>query len=263
MEQWTILDTKVRTAAENVALDDTLLTCRNKNLIPNTIRLLQFSPNAVLVGFHQSVEQEVRIDYCKEHGIDINRRITGGGTIYLDKPQIGWELIASRKHPLIPKDIDELYERMCECTVKGLNQLGVNLRIPIEKLKDKELESARERVTCLKWELGYLPSIETIKDALKKGFSEVFNVELVNREITEKEKELLKDKIKHIQSDSWIYGVRRPIEHRRVLTSIHKAPGGLIRTSLVADIMNKRIQAALRCCFRKRIFRKNYLTFFL
>ena len=291
MEKWTFLDTGVRSAAENCALDEVLLVCRNKGLIPNTVRFLQFSPNAVLVGFHQSVEQEVRTEYCKKNGIDINRRITGGGTIYLDKPQLGWELIASRDHPLIPKDIDELYERICECTVNGLNRLGVNaafrpkndievdgrkisgtggtfegraflfqgtlltdfdvetmfraLRIPIEKLKDKELESARERVTCMKWELGHLPQLEKIKDALKEGFSEIFNVELVEREMTKDEKKLLEEKLENFQSDSWIYGVRRPIEHRQVLTSAYKAPGGLIRTSLVADIPNKRIQAAL------------------
>lgn len=291
MEKWTLLDTGIRTAAENCALDEVLLTCRNKGSTPNTVRFLQFSPNAVLVGFHQSVEQEVREEYCKENKIDINRRITGGGTIYLDKPQLGWELIASRNHPSIPKDIDELYEKICKCTVNGLNHLGINaafrpkndievggrkisgtggtfegraflfqgtlltdfdvetmfraLRIPIEKLKDKELESARERVTCMKWELGYLPSIEKIKQSLKKGFSEVFNVEFEDREMTVDEKTLLGKKIKNFQSESWIYGIRRPIEHRQVLRSIYKAPGGLIRISLVADIPNKRLQAIL------------------
>jgi|GEM_PF-4776938 len=28
------------------------------------------------------------------------------------------------------------------------------LRIPIEKLKDKEIDQAKDRVTCLKWELA-------------------------------------------------------------------------------------------------------------
>ena len=126
MEQWTLLDTGVRSAAENVTLDDVLLICRNKEYIPNTLRFLQFSPNNVLVGFHQSVEQEVRLEYCKENGIDINRRITGGGAIYLDKPQLGWEFIALRNHPLIPKGMDGLYEQMCKCTVKGLKRIGVD-----------------------------------------------------------------------------------------------------------------------------------------
>ncbi len=291
METWTLLDTGVRSAAENSALDDVLLKCRNRDIIPNTLRFLQFSPNAVLVGFHQSTEQEVRIDYCKENKIDINRRITGGGAIYLDGPQLGWELIASRAQPSIPKKVDELYEKLCRGTVKGLQKLGVkaefrpkndievngrkisgtggafeggaflfqgtlltdfdvdtmlrSLRIPIEKLKDKELESVRERVTCLKWELGYLPEMENIKSALAEGFSEVFDVEFTKRELSLPEKEMLNEKLKYYESDKWVYGIRRPMKHRQVLRSVHKAPGGLIRVSLVADIPNRRIQAAL------------------
>ena len=119
------------------------------------------------------------------------------------------------------------------------------LRIPIEKLKDKELDSVRERVTCLKWELGSVPDLEVIKTALIKGFTDVFDVEIVERKLTKKEEELFKEKLKHYSSEEWIYGVRRPMNHRQVLMSVYKAPGGLIRTSLVADIPNKRIQAAL------------------
>ena len=52
------------TAAENMALDEVLLELKGKGETPDTIRLLQFSPRAVLVGFHQSVQEEVRISYC-------------------------------------------------------------------------------------------------------------------------------------------------------------------------------------------------------
>ena len=33
MEKWTLMDTGVRTAAENYALDEALLTCRNKGFV--------------------------------------------------------------------------------------------------------------------------------------------------------------------------------------------------------------------------------------
>lgn len=291
MKKWTILDTGVRSASENITLDEVLLTSRNKNYIPNTIRFLQFSPNNVLVGFHQNVNQEIRIEYCKNHGIDINRRITGGGAIYIDKPQLGWELVANRNNPIFPKDMENLYERICKCSIRGLKSLGVKaefrpkndievegrkisgtggafegnaflfqgtlltdfdvdtmiraLKIPIEKLKDKELESVKERVTCLKWELGYSPRLNIIKKALLEGFVEVLDIDLKERKLTDKEIRLFEEKIKHYQSDKWIYGIRHTIEHRQVLKSIYKTPGGLIRISLIVDIPNKRIQAAL------------------
>ena len=89
MSVWRLLDTGLLTAAENMALDDVLLESKADNCSPNTVRFLRFDPQSVLVGFHQSVEHQVREEFCKENGIDINRRITGGGTIYFNKESLG------------------------------------------------------------------------------------------------------------------------------------------------------------------------------
>ena len=59
---------------------------------PPTLRFLQFKPAAALVGYHQDVDLEIRQDYCRGHGIDINRRHTGGGSILFQESALGWEL---------------------------------------------------------------------------------------------------------------------------------------------------------------------------
>jgi lipoate-protein ligase A len=270
-----------------MALDETILEARSKELIPNTIRFLQFKPNAVLVGYHQCVEHEVRIDYCNKNGIDINRRITGGGAIYFDGPQLGWELISSKNHPLIPKRVEEIYKKVSNSFIKGLNKLGIDaafrpkndievngrkisgtggalegnaflfqgtlltdfdvetmisaLRIPTEKLKDKELDSVKERVTCLAWELGSLPKLDEIKLAIKDGFAEAFEIELKEGILIPEEKMMYDHKIRKFKTDEWIYGIRKPIEHRTELRSAYKTKGGLLRVSLVVDLKANRI----------------------
>jgi lipoate-protein ligase A len=274
-----------------MALDESILKAKNEDRIPNTLRFLQFSPNSVLVGYHQSVEQEIRIDFCKERGIDINRRITGGGALYFDKPQLGWEIIASKDHPQIPKKVEPLYEKLCQGTILGLKKMGVNasfrpkndievngrkisgtggalegnaflfqgtlltdfdvdtmlraLRIPIEKLKDKEIESVKERVTCLAWELDHVPELDVMKNALKEGFMEVFGNEFEEGELTDFEQNTLGKRLPFYQSEEWIYGIRRPLKSRQELRAIHKTPGGLIRASVVADPKTKRIHSVL------------------
>jgi lipoate-protein ligase A len=289
MEPWTLLDTGRRSAAENIALDEAILRARSESLIPNTLRFMQFSPHAVLVGIHQNVEQEVRVDYCKERGIDICRRITGGGALYFDESQIGWEIIADKSSRQVPKKVERVYEAMCRGTIAGLNRLGVNaefrpkndievngrkisgtggcedgsaflfqgtllvdfdvdtmlraLRIPTEKLKDKEIDSMKERVTCLKWELGHLPSEREIKAALKEGFEEVFDVAMVGRGLTESEMKYF-NPVK-FRSKKWTYGTRRPLECQQVLCSAHKTDGGLIRVSLVVDALVEQIKSVL------------------
>ena len=88
---WRVIDTGLRPAAENIALNRALLEARQAGEIPNTLRFLRFRPSALL-GYHQSAEQELDLDYCRANNITVQRRITGGGAIYFDETQIGWEL---------------------------------------------------------------------------------------------------------------------------------------------------------------------------
>jgi len=277
--KWRVLDTGTRTAAENMCLDKAVLLARAKGKVPDTIRFLGFSPPAVLIGFHQSVEQEVRETFCRENGVDINRRITGGGAIFFDESQLGWEVISGLEEG--PRDIQGLYKRLCSAAIKGLQALGVDasfrpvndievkgrkisgtggtelegaylfqgtllvdfdieimlrsLRIPTEKLKDKEIESARERVTCIKRELGRVPELSVLKGAIIDGFKEVFGGEFIEGGLTDWEQGFLDENLGYYGSEDWIYKVRRPLKDARQLYSVYKAPGGIIRTSLRLD----------------------------
>ena len=73
-----VIDTGVRGGRENVAFDQALIEAHNAGRVPETIRFLRFRP-AALVGLHQILSHEVRLEYCARHGIEVGRRITGGG----------------------------------------------------------------------------------------------------------------------------------------------------------------------------------------
>ena len=94
---WRLLDTGFLSAAENMALDQVLLESRAAGESPNTLRFLQFAAPSVLVGCHQQLDQEVRLEFCRERGLEVNRRITGGGAILFEPCHIGWEIVASRE----------------------------------------------------------------------------------------------------------------------------------------------------------------------
>ena len=123
---WRLLDTGVRTAAENMALDQALLTERAHGRSPNTLRFLQFSPPAALVGYHQDIAQEIRLAYCREAGIDVNRRVTGGGAILFDESQLGWELIANADELGGAPFSLEFHRRICNATIEALREFGLD-----------------------------------------------------------------------------------------------------------------------------------------
>ncbi len=123
---WRLIDTGHLSAAENIAYDRSFLTAQAMEDGFPVLRFLQFDPPAALVGRHQVVEQEVRLPFVKEHGFDVNRRITGGGTIFFDPSQIGWEIFARFDEPWVSGKIDELYRLFCEVMAEALGRLGIN-----------------------------------------------------------------------------------------------------------------------------------------
>lgn len=290
MSNWRIIDTGSLSAAENIALDAALFEAKSKGLSANTIRFLQFNPPCALIGFHQTIEHEIRTDFCRENGIDINRRITGGGAIYFDTTQLGWEVIASRRD-FGNINIQELTKRICDAAASGLKRLGIDaefrprndievngkkisgtggvfdgdaflyqgtilvdldaeamikaLRIPTEKLTAKGLNSAKERVTSIKDELGYLPPLDKIKHVLADAFSEAFGISLKEGSLTEDERALYNKNINYYKSDKWIYSVQEPSDKMQTISSVYKKDGGLIRVNLKVDVQRRIVRQAL------------------
>ncbi len=118
-----VIDTGVREGRANIAFDAALIALHKAGEIPDTIRFLQFRPTA-LVGRHQALSQEIRLDYCRDHGIGLARRITGGGALYMDEGQFGFELVFHRE-TLGLASLGDLARAICEAAAAGLRRLGV------------------------------------------------------------------------------------------------------------------------------------------
>jgi lipoate-protein ligase A len=121
-----VVATSLRGGRANIAFDQALIDARREGRIPDTIRFLRFKPCA-LVGIHQYLGEEVKLDYCRANNIETVRRITGGGGLYFDEGQIGWELIFDRR-TLGITDLGEMTRRICEAAALGLQKLGVPAR---------------------------------------------------------------------------------------------------------------------------------------
>ncbi len=121
-----VIDTGIRDGRRQIAFDQAMIEARKEGKIPDTIRFLRFPPTA-LIGRHQALSREIRLDYCRSRGIGVVRRITGGGAIYFDEGQLGWELVFDRS-TLGIASLADLAREICEAAAAGLGKLGVNAR---------------------------------------------------------------------------------------------------------------------------------------
>jgi lipoate-protein ligase A len=121
-----VIDTGIEHGRRNISFDQALIDARAADEIPDTIRFLRFKPTA-LVGRHQALEREVDTAFCAANGIGLARRITGGGSIFFDEGQLGWELVFHRK-TLPAADLGQLAQLICTAAAEGLQTLGVDAR---------------------------------------------------------------------------------------------------------------------------------------
>ena len=77
----------------------------------------------VIYGRNQVLENEVNLEYCHEHKVDIVRRKSGGGCVYSDMGNIMLSYVSSRG------SVAEVFDRYMTALTEALRALGV----PAEK----------------------------------------------------------------------------------------------------------------------------------
>jgi lipoate---protein ligase len=79
----------------------------------------------VCIGFHQDVEQEVDLAYCRAKNIPVFRRDLGGGAVYLDGDQLFFHLILHKDNPKAPKSKEAFYRKFLEPVIQVYRRIGI------------------------------------------------------------------------------------------------------------------------------------------
>ena len=94
------------------------------------LRIYGWRPPAISIGYFQSMELEVQKDECRIRGIDVVRRLTGGGAVY-HEAEVTYSFITN----VFPNDILQSYRMICEPVVKALINLGLDARfVPLNDI---------------------------------------------------------------------------------------------------------------------------------
>lgn len=82
--------------------------------------LMLWQPRAtIVVGSFQNIHEEVDVAYATSHGIDIVRRLSGGGTVYQDNGSIQYAFIGEGE-----REIN--FKRYLEPVIAALRRLGID-----------------------------------------------------------------------------------------------------------------------------------------
>lgn len=90
------------------------------------LSLVSPSSPYVCIGYHQDVDQEVDMDYCRDQHIPVFRRDLGGGAVYLDGDQLFFHLILHRENPAVPANRSHFYRKFLEPVISVYRRLGIH-----------------------------------------------------------------------------------------------------------------------------------------
>ena len=125
MDAWRLLQLETNDAFMNMAIDEAILTSRITGLVPNTLRFYRWQPSAVSIGKNQNPENEIYSEACKKLGVDVVRRISGGGTVYHDfEGELTYSVTAKTADFGIG-DITTVYVKIYEAITDALRLLGI------------------------------------------------------------------------------------------------------------------------------------------
>ncbi len=133
-DRFRLLRTGFKNAYFNMGLDEAILGSVAEGRSLPTLRLYGWKPAAISIGYFQGMREEIDVEACAAHGVDIVRRITGGGAVFHDC-EVTYSLAIPEGHRLAPRSIQDSYHLLCDGIVSGLGRLGITAEfVPINDI---------------------------------------------------------------------------------------------------------------------------------
>jgi lipoate-protein ligase A len=124
LEPWRLIEYSVGDPSFNMALDEAIARCVGDGRSPTTLRFYGWSPEAVSIGYFQEIGEEIDLEFCKARGLDVVRRLSGGGSVVHAAGGLTYSFCAGTDHPLVTGDVLESYAAICRPIVSALGKLG-------------------------------------------------------------------------------------------------------------------------------------------
>lgn len=122
---WQFIDTGPLKPLQHMALDQVLLDQVAAGLRPPTLRFWEWTSPTVVIGAFQSVRNEVDMDAARDHGVEVVRRISGGGAMFIEPGNSITYSIYAPKSLIAGMSFSDGYAAMDAFVLAALADLGI------------------------------------------------------------------------------------------------------------------------------------------
>ncbi len=125
MISWRLIDTGPLDGPANMALDEALLNCFDKERSQPLLRLYGWDPPALSVGRFQDVAASLKLELCQEEKVPVVRRMTGGGIIY-HAEELTYSIVCAPGHIGGAAGVKDGFRRLCAFLLGSYQKLGLD-----------------------------------------------------------------------------------------------------------------------------------------
>lgn len=122
---WQLIHTTAQSPALHMALDEALVDAVSNGSRAPTLRVWEWAAPAVVIGRFQSLRNEVDAEAASRHGIEVVRRISGGGAMFIEPGNTITYSICAPLSMVEGLSFQEAYAYMDAWVIEALAELGI------------------------------------------------------------------------------------------------------------------------------------------
>jgi lipoate---protein ligase len=124
--EWQLVHPPAVTPAVHLALDQVLLDEVAAGRRAPTLRIWEWDEPAVVIGSFQSLRNEVDADNAAKYGVDVVRRITGGGAMFMEAGSVVTYSLYAPGELVRGMSFAESYAYLDDWVLQALRSLGID-----------------------------------------------------------------------------------------------------------------------------------------
>ena len=122
---WHLIHAGPQEPALHMALDEVMLDDVSAGRRPPTLRIWEWAGPAVVMGRYQSLRNEVDAEAARRHGIEVVRRISGGGAMFIEPGNTITYSIVAPVSLVEGMTFEQAYAFMDQWVIAALDTLGI------------------------------------------------------------------------------------------------------------------------------------------